>query len=171
MNNDTLLVLVIILGVVCMFLLLVLAFVANYFSKMDNKMSTYEQRIGNVREELTYCYQRIREIDDGLEEIREDILNDEVEEESPYVISREEFYLDTNTNNNCVLTYRENIDELSIPNDGTNPIKINEVELVVGDALQHFGELSGDPNVVYVRNPEFNVDFEVVRITSNDQMV
>jgi hypothetical protein len=34
---------------------------------------------------------------------------------------------------------------------------------VVGDVFNSFGHLSGDPEVVYVRNNRLGVDYEIVR--------
>lgn len=42
--------------------------------------------------------------------------------------------------------------------------KIEDVDGTIGpDALEHFGMLSDDPNVVYVRNKKLQIDFEVLR--------
>lgn len=84
-----------------------------------------------------------------------------------YIIPQDKFFLDRSVNNTSTLYYRENIDQLEVVDENGEIIPITDPESVVGDALRHFGEMSTDPNKVYVRNRNFDVDFEIVRMTRN----
>lgn len=84
------------------------------------------------------------------------------------IITRDQFYLDHSTRGNYTLRYYENTDKLEIICDEQTDkrLTILDPRAVVGNyALKHFGECSGDPDKVYVRNLSFNVDFEIVRVT------
>lgn len=84
------------------------------------------------------------------------------------LISRDQFYLDHSGRKGVhTLYYHENTDRLeSVYED----FDILDPTAVVGNyALKHFGERSGDPNTVYVRNITFNTDFKIVKVNSNNR--
>lgn len=82
--------------------------------------------------------------------------DDDDSKDEPYVISPDEFSMfsdyDTET-----LTFYEEDEVLADERDE----KIVNVESIVGDALNHFGEYEDD--VVYVRNERLKIDIEISR--------
>lgn len=77
----------------------------------------------------------------------------------PFIITKEEFYHNEPEHDQVALTYYEADDIVS---DGKD-LPVEDVDNTVGrEALQRFGAGSGDRNVVYVRNPRMQTDFEVV---------
>jgi len=90
------------------------------------------------------------------------ILEEEMEKRDtgrPYVIEHDEYVLsdyDTRT-----LTFYEGDGILADENDEHIP----DTDTVVGDEnFARFGHGSHDPNIVYIRNDNISVDFEVVRV-------
>lgn len=80
----------------------------------------------------------------------------------PYVISKEEFLQGDQGFEQATLTYYEGDDVLTDDRDAP----IDDTEGVVGNAnLFRFGLWSDDKNVVYVRNEDKELDFEIVRST------
>lgn len=78
----------------------------------------------------------------------------------PYVISREVYMSNDSEHTQLTLTYFE-ADDVLVDSDDT---VLHEYDEVIGiGQLSRFGMLSGDNNVVYVRNIQLGVDFEVVR--------
>lgn len=76
-----------------------------------------------------------------------------------HVISLEEWA--ASTNKKVILTYYTE-DDILTDND-SNPIA--DPEVLLGDAaLMNFGDGSGDPDTVYVRNDDRSIDYEVVRL-------
>jgi hypothetical protein len=104
---------------------------------------------------------------DGVVEISKNVFTDskyldldiDAEERSPdrpYVISFDEFYESANTSQ--ALTYYQG-DEVLV--DEANK-HIPDVDLIVGeDNLERFGHGSKDPRVVFIRNENLEIDFEV----------
>lgn len=79
--------------------------------------------------------------------------------ELPYLISVQEF-MDEKEFTKLNIVYYEEDD--SLVDDGDRLIP--DVEGTVGSAqLSRFGELSEDPNIVYVRNEKMEVDFEIIK--------
>lgn len=77
----------------------------------------------------------------------------------PFVISKEEFEEGTETTDQSTLTYFDGDDVLTDAQDGV----IREIDKVVGvENLNRFGHGSEDPEIVYIRNFELGLDFEVV---------
>lgn len=79
---------------------------------------------------------------------------------APYIISWDEFKKNQPDYIQTVLTYFEAdgvlVDEKDVP--------IDQTDMTVGDgALTRFGHGSRDNNIVYVRNPVLDMDFEIVR--------
>ena len=78
---------------------------------------------------------------------------------TPYIISKEEFLQAETDFPQSTLTYFGGDDILSDEKDGT----IDDPEFVVGnDNLKRFGHGSDDGNVVYIRNENLKMDFEVI---------
>lgn len=80
-------------------------------------------------------------------------------EESPYLIDVHEF--NRGFGDNVSLTYYAEDDTLV--DDGTDDVVTNVTDLL-GDALTRFGEDASDPDIVYVRNPRLDIDYEVARL-------
>ena len=84
---------------------------------------------------------------------------DREDPEHPHVITYEEFAHDHSEYEKLTLAYFEEDDVLA-DSDGM----IDDTEYIVGSvALRRFGVGSHDPNIVYVRNPKIEVDFEIVK--------
>lgn len=80
--------------------------------------------------------------------------------EHPYLITKEECFESATEFDQVTVTYYVGDDVLV--DDKESPI--DEVDEIVGVSnLQRFGEGSGDPNVVYVRNNRLGLDYEIVR--------
>ena len=78
---------------------------------------------------------------------------------APYIISKEEFLQAETDFPQSTLTYYGGDDILSDEQDGT----IDDAEFVVGnDNLKRFGHGSDDGNVVYIRNENLKMDFEII---------
>lgn len=90
---------------------------------------------------------------------------DEYEYDEPYVISKDDFENSFTHLEKITMSYYDHDDILADENDEAIPNPIS----VVGDALVRFGEESGDKNIVYVRNPELEIDYEVVRMNDSFQ--
>lgn len=80
----------------------------------------------------------------------------------PYVISHDEFMSNDDEYEQVQVTYWEGDDVMA--DDRSQPIP--DVESLVGEEnLVRFGLQSKDRNIVYVRNEEREMDFEIVRST------
>lgn len=80
--------------------------------------------------------------------------------DKPYVISEEEFGLNEEGFSQVSITYYEGDGTLADERDQEIPFP----DPIVGeDNLIRFGDGSGDPNVVYIRNERLSTDFEVLR--------
>lgn len=92
-------------------------------------------------------------------------LNAEIEDRAlnpdiPFAIGFEEFNENEAGHEQTTLTYYSEDDTLVDAQDKP----IDSVDYTIGDDnLNRFGDGSGDPNVVYVRNPKIEMDFEVIR--------
>jgi hypothetical protein len=79
----------------------------------------------------------------------------------PYVIGVEEFSEDMTHFDKLTIYYYEDDDTLV---EGGEDI-ITDVDWTIGnDSLDHFGDNSDDPDIVYVRNERISVDYEVIRL-------
>jgi hypothetical protein len=86
--------------------------------------------------------------------------------EKPYVISIDE-YSEENTHYDKITLYFYEDDEVLTEDDEE---AIDDPNALVGDyALNCFGENSGDPEVVYVRNERLQIDYEVIRLSKSYQ--
>lgn len=82
----------------------------------------------------------------------------------PHVISKDEFDQGEADYDQSTLTFYDGDDVLADAQDGV----VDDVDTVVGYAnLLRFGHGSGDPNVVYIRNPKLELDFEMTQSPGN----
>lgn len=89
---------------------------------------------------------------------------DEISAGRPYVISVDEFMNDNPEYDKTTITYFEGDDTLCDEREEIVP----DVEgVITTDALAHFGNMSNDRNVVYVRNDRISTDFEIIRDKRN----
>jgi len=89
-----------------------------------------------------------------------ELADRELNPDVPYAISFEEFNENEPNHEQTTLTYYEMDDTLVDSQDKP----VDDTEYTVGDDnLNRFGDGSGDPNVVYVRNNKIDMDFEIVR--------
>lgn len=141
----------------------------------DEDMETFEQRlIDEAKQEVDGVKQKLgvfEEEDEPDEEEEVITMNIFSENESsassaggrdtnrPFILSAREFEdgeLDYSQN---TLTYYEGDDVLTDERDQP----IHHLQKIVGSENLKFGEMSDDPNIVYIRNNELEVDFEVCR--------
>ena len=84
--------------------------------------------------------------------------SDNVVENEPYVISADRY--GEYDSYSCInLTYYEGDCTLA---DSADEV-IEDIEKVVGDALDHFGDDPNDPDTVFVRNERYMTDYEINR--------
>ena len=77
----------------------------------------------------------------------------------PYVIHRDEYFGNETNYEQMTLTYFEGDDVLADSND--TPVDDQDAMVCLGN-LSKFGHGSGDPNIVYVRNVELQLEIEIV---------
>jgi hypothetical protein len=94
------------------------------------------------------------------EELLQDIINEVETEQDPSVISFNEFLNDDTNFQRVTLHYYSGDDVVT--DDKENPIA-NPESFLGDDALVSFGEESGDPDVVYVRNREKKALYEIAQ--------
>lgn len=92
-------------------------------------------------------------------------INMSVSESEPCVISVEAFHEGKPYYDKITLFYYENDDTLSTEEEEI----LSNVEEIVGEALLSFGEQSGDPDIVYVRNERLSIDYEIIRLMKSYQ--
>ncbi len=108
-----------------------------------------------------------------LKDIAKEHLGEEAVEETeqdsndPTVITMEEYYVANSKGfEKMVLTYYEKDDVLCDPNNEVVPVP----EALLGpDGLLKFGNGSGDPDTVYIRNPLTSTVYEVVMLHKSYQ--
>lgn len=81
-------------------------------------------------------------------------------EGEPYIISVDQFMANEEDYDQITLTYYSDDQQLADDHDSL----VNDVDRSVGNAnLNHFGQGSGNSDIVYVRNEHREVDFEIIR--------
>ena len=81
-------------------------------------------------------------------------------QERPYIISHLLWHEHDPNIEKISMTYYEGDDTLAYDDDTS----VDDVSYLIGDdVFAHFGEMSGDKDIVYVRNEALQKDFEVVR--------
>lgn len=84
--------------------------------------------------------------------------------DDPYIISVEEYSEGNNHYDKLTISFYEDDEVLADENDEV----ITDGDYIVGlDSLQRFGEESGDPEIVYVRNDKLQIDYEIVRLSKS----
>jgi hypothetical protein len=78
-------------------------------------------------------------------------------DEVPYVISPEEFAADDEYQSESLTLYACG----TLTDDFDNPIE--DIDAMVGDALDHFGEYDGDDDSVFVRNDRYKCNYEILK--------
>ena len=93
------------------------------------------------------------------------LFDDAAEEGDTHVISQELFYEGVENFESTTLTYYDEDDTLT---DERGSI-VSDPTYILGDtdALSRFGENSGNPDTVYVRNPWLQMDVEIIRTDSS----
>lgn len=95
--------------------------------------------------------------------VEDDVWSYELEEkfnrqgEDPYTLHRDEYFANETDWAQCTVTYYAGDDVLC----DTDDVPVYDYRKIVGDLL--FGHGSLDPNIVYVRNPKIEVEYEVLR--------
>ena len=77
----------------------------------------------------------------------------------PYVIHKDEFFAQEKDYTQVTLTYYEGDDTLCDERDSV--VADQDATIGLGN-LSRFGHGSGDPNIVYIRNVELSIEYEVV---------
>jgi hypothetical protein len=78
-------------------------------------------------------------------------------DEVPHVISPEEFAADDEYQSESLTLYACG----TLTDDFDNPIE--DIDAMVGDALEHFGEYDGDDDSVFVRNDRYKCNYEILK--------
>lgn len=86
----------------------------------------------------------------------DDVVSEDEENDNPFVISQEEYDTDDQYEKSSLKYYE--LDKI-LTNDNDYVLDINEI--IGENSLEHFGDMSGDPTIVYVRNIPLNSDYEV----------
>lgn len=82
----------------------------------------------------------------------------------PYVISEQVYYEENTINDKITLSYYTDDDTLVDEDDSV----IQDIDYHIGEeSLNHFGDMSGDPSIVYVRNEKLASDYEVVKVEAS----
>lgn len=81
-------------------------------------------------------------------------------ENAPYILHKDEFYLEESGYSQFSLVYYEGDNILADEQD----VPVYNHEKITGPLL--FGHGSGDPNVLYVRNDKSKAEYEIIRNTS-----
>lgn len=80
--------------------------------------------------------------------------------DEPYVISEEEYRLGELGYSNTAITYYEGDNILADEDDREIPL----IDPIIGEKnLERFGDGSGDPRIVFIRNERLGADFEVLK--------
>lgn len=150
--------------------------IKDYKSDNDERPTNYSEMSTATDQELEQLVEEELKIEVKRTEVNIfagdlEEFNQELEEawreenpDSPFIISKEEFLENDPEYNQVTITYYEDDDVLADEQD--RPVD-NQVQLVGNDALEKFGYGSGDNNIVYVRNPNLDIDLEVLRSTNS----
>lgn len=84
--------------------------------------------------------------------------------DAPHIISYEEFNEEMTHYDKLSISFYED-DEVLV--DENEEVIVDPVSVVGEEALQSFGVLSEDPEVVYVRNDRLSIDYEIIRLSKS----
>lgn len=87
---------------------------------------------------------------------------------NPWKLISDEEYQNDISHSKEVITYYETDDIFSDVSD--NKLE-NPRELFGPDVAMHFGQYSNDPDVVYIRNENTTIDYEIIRINGSYQLL
>lgn len=91
-------------------------------------------------------------------DFEEEMERREARPDDPFVITQEEFNDNDTGNDQTSLTYYDGDDVLTDSNDQV----VDNIDKTVGvENMLRFGHGSGDPEIVYIRNPKLGLDIEV----------
>lgn len=129
-----------------------------------------------MRRDVIKLYEADTDVREAFDEEELDSLRDQEEYlryedissrycgDRPYVISAEQFSEENAHFDKISLTYYE--DDCTLADEGDEIV--TDVDETVGrENLDKFGELSDDPEVVYVRNEKIAVDYEIIRLSKS----
>jgi hypothetical protein len=128
----------------------------------DEKTLKKKKKMGPVTDYNSLSKKPLKEVAKEhhiLEEATEETVSNQ-DQTVPYVITLEEYAIQ-NGQEKVVLTYYEKDD---IVCDESEKVVSDTDKLIGSDGLLKFGQWSGDPDSVYIRNLKMNIDFEVVRL-------
>ena len=129
-----------------------------------------------IRQEVIKSYEADTDAREAFDQTELDWLKDQEEYlkyegistrytgDRPYVISDEQFNEENDHFDKISLTYYE--DNCILADEGDEIV--TDIDGTVGrENLDKFGELSDDPEVVYVRNEKIAVDYEIIRLSKS----
>lgn len=96
---------------------------------------------------------------EAAEVIHKNVFNDEQGPKDPYVIGEDTFMANEDGFEQETVTYYENGKQYVDTHDKI----IDKAEQIFGPNPPNFGDRSNDPNLVYIRNENLRMDYEVVR--------
>lgn len=139
------------------------AFEKRLIAEANAEVADTKRRLGIVEdepeEELYEEQEEVITMNVFTEQSNRESNRDQRDTSRPYIISYDEFNNGDEDYQQNTLTYFEGDDVLVDERD--QPIRT--VSRVVGESNLQFGKESNDPNIVYIRNHELEVDFEVCR--------
>lgn len=135
---------------------------AKLVESMDGTMNPREKN-QKAYEELIRQYKNDESTEDEEDEEDEEDDSDEQEGDDdmvePYVITPDEFG-DTGYETICLTLYADGV----IEDDEGDMWSDDDISVLLGrDSLSHMGENVDDPDVLYVRNENEEVDYEIAR--------
>ena len=130
-----------------------------YQGKNPSRTDPRVELLGGTNPPMDIVIQNVfRQEDPGDEPTAEELRRRT--EEAPYIISKKEHFESTMEYEQVTLTYYVPNNILTEQDD----TEIDDIDEVVGqENLNHFGHLSGDKNVLYVRNDYTQTDYEILR--------
>jgi len=132
--------------------------------KIANEKATYGGIINNYvrNEELKANISLVPE-EDGETEFPDEYVQVENYSDNPipYVIPFDSFEEEFPHHDKITLTYFAGDDTLTADDEELDP---SLYDAVGDDALTSFGEMSEDPDIVYIRNEALGMDFEIIKL-------
>lgn len=122
----------------------------------EGSINQYSKLVNLKYPEINEEEKKEGDIDMRVTELR----GEEHKSSTPYVISFEEFFETNNEYDKCSIGYYADDETLVDEVDDL----VDDPNYIVGPvALSKFGYLSQDPDIVYVRNDNLAIDYEIVR--------
>ena len=131
---------------------------AKLVESMDGAMNPREKN-QKAYEELIRQYKNDESTEDNDEDNSDEPEGDDDDMVEPYVITPDEFG-DTGYETICLTLYADGV----IEDDEGDMWSDDDISVLLGrDSLSHMGENVDDPDVLYVRNENEEVDYEIAR--------